>query len=42
MSDDYVLGGDGYFSHADCDPEEAVADLSGDDDNVCWICGEPE
>lgn len=35
-----ITGGDGYASHPDCDPEDAMADLSGPDGN-CWICGEP-
>lgn len=35
-----IIGGDGYASHADCDPAAAVADLSGPDGSDCWICGE--
>lgn len=36
-----IVGGDGHGSHADCDPDEAVGDLSGADGENCWICGEP-
>ena len=35
-----IVGGDGYGSHDDCDPDDAVADLSGPDGADCWICGE--
>lgn len=35
-----IDGGDGYATHDDCDPDEAVADLSGGDPSTCWICGE--
>lgn len=36
-----VIGGDGYGSHEDCNPDDALADLSGPDGDNCWICGEP-
>lgn len=35
-----IVGGDGYASHEDCDPDDAVADLSGPAGKNCWICGE--
>lgn len=35
-----VDGGDGVGSHAECDPDGALADLSGDGSD-CWVCGEP-
>lgn len=41
MNEGSVLGGDGVESHDDCDPEDAVADLSGPAGDNCWICGEP-
>ena len=38
--DGVIVGGDGYASHAGCDPDDAVGDLSGPDGVDCWICGE--
>lgn len=35
-----VVGGDGYASHADCDPDDAIPGFFPDDDEDCWICGE--
>lgn len=35
-----IVGGDGIGSHEDCEPEDAVADLSGPAGELCWICGE--
>lgn len=37
---DIVVGGDGYASHADCDPEDAIPGFFPDSDEDCWICGE--
>lgn len=35
-----VVGGDGYSSHEECDEDDAVADQSGPNGELCWICGE--
>lgn len=35
-----VVGGDGYASHADCEADDAIADLSDGDVDRCWVCGE--
>lgn len=39
-SDGVVVGGDGYASHGDCDPEDAIPGFFPDSDDDCWICGE--
>lgn len=39
-SDDIVVGGDGYASHGDCDPDDAIPGFFPDSDDDCWICGE--
>lgn len=41
---DIVVGGDGYASHAGCNPKDATATsvrLAQEDENLCWICSEP-
>lgn len=40
-SEGIVVGGDGYASHGDCDPDDAIPGFFPDDDNDCWICGDP-
>lgn len=39
-ADGIVVGGDGYASHADCDPDDAIPGFFPDSDDDCWICGE--